>query len=384
MTETALVTGAAGHAGTFMVRLLRERGYNVIATDLAKGSRDELFMGGKWTADDKFIDKLCAEYGEITFIPADLTDKKSLEPLFEHNIDVVFSVASLYDYFAQLDILRKINVGGVRNLAELVLEKGKSVKHFIHWSTCGVYGQPKYEKDEKGFALPADETAPYDPPNSYSISKMEQEQMLFELHTNRGLPLTIIRPAPIYGPWQTYGAWHIFNLIHKVGTCVVPSIYPRKKRLRIPMVHVQDLVRAALHIYEYKPKEKTIGQAYNGIYDCGFQDEYIEFLCDSLGAKYVRIPVWWPMYKVVSKLAFVFSGIQEGRARKKKVRPRFEASMTGYVHHQYYFSNRKLKDLGFEFLYPDFKKGTLETIAWYKEMGWLEDDISTEREVKTE
>ncbi|NVM27538.1 MAG: NAD(P)-dependent oxidoreductase [Candidatus Helarchaeota archaeon] len=371
MPETALVTGAAGHCGTFMVRLLREKGYHVIATDLPKCDRDELFLKGKWTADDAFMEELCADF---EYIPADLTDKKSLEPLFEHNIDVIFSIASLYDYFALIDILRKINVGGVRNLAELVLDKS-SAKHFIHWSTCGVYGEPKYDKDAKGYPLPADESAPYDPPNAYSTSKMEQELMLFELHENRGLPLTIIRPAPIYGPYQTYGAWTLYNMVHKVGTCVVPSIYPRKKRLRMPMVHVQDLVRAATFLYEYKPKEKVIGEAYNAVCDEGFQDEYIEFLCDALNVKFARIPVWWPIYKAVSKLAFALTKFQEGRARKKKVRPKFEAAMAGYVKHQYYFNNQKLKDLGFKFLYPGFKKGTLETLQWYIDNGWIEEDI---------
>ncbi|MHA1264706.1 MAG: NAD-dependent epimerase/dehydratase family protein [Candidatus Helarchaeota archaeon] len=377
MAETALVTGAAGHCGTFMVRLLRERGYNVIATDLAKEQRDILFQKGKWTADDQFIEEMCSELGAITYIPADLTDKKSLEPLFDHHFDVVFSIASLYDYFAQIDILRKINVEGVRNLAELVLEKGESVKHFIHWSTCGVYGEPKYEKDEKGHPLPADETAPYNPPNAYSVSKKEQEEMLFQLHKDQGLPLTIVRPAPIYGPWQTYGAWHIYNSVYKIGTCVVPSIYPRKKRLRIPMIHVMDLVRAALHIYEYQPKEQVIGEAFNVICDAGYQDEFIEFLCEALNVKYIRIPVWWPLYKLTAKLALAFAKIQESRARKKKVRPRFEASMAGYITHQYYFSNQKLKNLGFQFRYPDFKQGTLETLLWYREQGWLEDDIQT-------
>jgi dTDP-D-glucose 4,6-dehydratase len=45
--------------------------------------------------------------------------------------------------------------------------------------------------------------------------------------------------------------------------------------------------------------------------------------------------------------------------------------MVGYLTHQYYFSNRKLKDLGFEFLYNDFKKGVSETIGWYKQNGWF-------------
>ncbi|NVM27534.1 MAG: NAD(P)-dependent oxidoreductase [Candidatus Helarchaeota archaeon] len=371
MVKTALVTGAAGHCGTFMVRILREKGYNVIATDLTKAERDELFLGGKWTADDEFMKELL---GEFEFVTADLTDKESLKPLFEHDIDVVFSIASLYDYFAHIDVLRKINVDGVRNLAELVLEKG-SVKHFLQWSTCGVYGQPKYKKDKKGYPLPTDETVPYKPPNAYSVSKMEQEHMLFKLHRDRGLPLTVIRPAPIYGPYQTYGAFHMFNLLHKLGMCVVPSIYPRKKRLRIPMVHVKDLARAALHIYEYQPKEKTIGEAYNLVCDEGFQDDFIEFCCETLNVGYKRIPIWWPMYIMGARMGMLFARIQERRARKRGLRPRFEASMAGYVHHQYYFSNQKIKDLGFKFEYEGWKKGTLETINWYREMGWLEDDI---------
>lgn len=373
MVITALVTGAAGHCGTFMIKTLREKGYHVIATDLEKKDRDELFLCGKWTADDQMMQELCTG-DEFIYIPADLTKKESLAPLFEYDIDVVFSIASLYDYFALLDILRKINVEGIRNLAELVCEKS-SIKHFIHWSTCGVYGEPHYDKDSKGFPLPADESAPYDPPNFYSISKMEQEQMLFGLHEDHGLPLTILRPAPIYGSWQTYGAWHMYNLVHKVGTCVIPSIYPRKKRLRMPMVHVEDLIRIAIFLYEYTPKSKVIGEAYNAVCDEGFQDEYLEYLCEVLHVKYARIPVWWPIYKAVAKFTFRMTKIQENRARKMKVRPRFEAAMAGYITHQYYFSNQKIKDLGYKFLYPCFKKGTMDTLQWYITNDWIQEDI---------
>ncbi len=45
--------------------------------------------------------------------------------------------------------------------------------------------------------------------------------------------------------------------------------------------------------------------------------------------------------------------------------------MIGYITHQYYFSNQKIKDLGFEFKYKDFEKGTSETINWYKRKGWF-------------
>lgn len=251
MADTALVTGAAGHTGIFMVRYLKDKGYNIIGTDLKKVDRDKIFMGGKMTTDDEEIEEL---FSDLIYIPSDLTDKESLKPLFDYDIDVVFSIASLYDYFAEIDKLRKINVEGVRNLTELVLEKS-SIKHFIHWSTCGVYGQPKYKK-KKGWILPSDENAPYNPPNAYSVSKMEQEQMLFKLHEENGLPLTILRPAPIYGPQQSYGTWNIFKLIHKVGTFIIISVYPRKNRLRMPMVMLKILLELLFIFMSINPKKR--------------------------------------------------------------------------------------------------------------------------------
>jgi len=106
-----------------------------------------------------------------------LTEPESLKPLFkDRKYDFIFHTASLYDYFAQLDILRKINVEGIRNLLDIIC-KTQDLDHliFIHWSTCGVYGEPKYKKDIKRYPIPADETTSYNPPNNYSISKMEQE-----------------------------------------------------------------------------------------------------------------------------------------------------------------------------------------------------------------
>ena len=45
--------------------------------------------------------------------------------------------------------------------------------------------------------------------------------------------------------------------------------------------------------------------------------------------------------------------------------------MIGYLTHQYYFSNKKIKDLGFEFIQNDFVKATHDTIEWYKKTGWF-------------
>ena len=176
----------------------------------------------------------------------------------DYKFDIIFHIASLYDYFAPLETLRQVNVEGIRNLLDVILET-QDLNHlrFIHWSTCGVYGEPKYQKDEKGYPIPNDETAPYNPPNNYSISKMEQELALKDYIKNTQLKATIIRPAPIMGPYQIYGMFHVFQLLFRSGLGPGIHVYPRTKRLAMPLIHVEDLVKAALFLSQ---KEESIGE----------------------------------------------------------------------------------------------------------------------------
>jgi len=295
----------------------------------------------------------------VKFIPSDLTKKETLKPLFDNHVDYVFNPASLYDYFAPWEQLYKVNVEGFRNLCECASDA--KIKHLVHWSTCGVYGEPKI--------LPGDENSPFDPPNFYSKSKAEQEKVGMKFYKENGLPLTIIRPGPIYGPRHKYGVYNILLLVSKVGTSVAPSIYPKKKRLMYPTVHIVDIVRAAHFLSE---KKEALGEAYNVVDDMKHtQDELIEFVSPLLDAKCVRIPIWWPIYKVIGRLATTYTKLYDRRARRKGTRPKFDVPMAEYVTHNYWFKNDKIKKLGFEFLYPDWQKVLMEYIWWCKERGWL-------------
>ena len=317
MTKRALVTGALGHTGSFLVNLLVEEGWEVVATDLQSAKRKDLMK--KETVFSKEFKYMPIDHKNVSFIAADLTDKESLRQLFAENIkdyDVVFHPASLYDYFAKLNILRTINVGGLKNLLDVMKDaygSGLNDIRFIHWSTCGVYGQPEYQKNSLGYPIPSTETAPYDPPNNYSISKMEQELALKEFAKENPIKWTIVRPAPIYGPYQTYGAFHIFYMCHKMGHMVLPIIKPDKKKLMMPMIHVEDLVRAALFLWD---KEEAIGEAFNVVGDNTTQQEWMEFMFQELGLQYTHIPVWWPVYKLAAKAAFAWAEWQENKARK--------------------------------------------------------------------
>ena len=276
MGKLVLVDGAKGHTGTFLVKEILESrpNWRIVATDLPVDSRAEIMTKEVVFSKLPYMEEVLND-PRVEYIPADLTKPETLEPLFEDKkYDIICHPASLYDYFALLDLLRKINVEGTRNLLDLIV-KTQDLKNliFVHWSTCGVYGQPKYEKDLKGYPIPSDERAPYDPPNSYSISKKEQEILLKGYAKDHGLKTIIIRPAPIIGPYQTYGAFHIFKLVNKLGWVPGMHIYPKKKRLAMPLIHVEDLARAAIFL---AADERAIGEEFNLVINPCLQEDFLE------------------------------------------------------------------------------------------------------------
>ncbi|MHA1680573.1 MAG: NAD-dependent epimerase/dehydratase family protein [Promethearchaeota archaeon] len=376
-SKTALVTGALGHTGTFMVGLLRQNGWKVVATDLPARERGELLTKEKIFLNRGYNRNFWDE--GINLIHADLTNKDSLVPLFEkRKFDAIFHTASLYDYFAPFSLLKKINVGGLRNLLQVYLEYCRNqfqdvadYPRFIHWSTCGVYGQPEY----KHFDIPANENAPFNPPNDYSKSKMLQELLLKKFQDEQGIPVVIIRPGPIYGPGQKYGAFHVYRAFSKVKFVPIVQILPREKRLRMPMVHVEDLVRAALYLAE-APPSKVVGEAFNVLDDCGYQETLNVILARLFKLKTVKLNVPWFLYKIIGRFAFFILNKHAERCRTKGIRPKVDGPMAEYVVHQYYFSNEKIKNLGFTFKYPNMLPGTKQTLQWYLESGWIKKEVN--------
>lgn len=359
MAKRALITGACGFTGSNMLEYLSDKGWEIVATDLEKSQR-EIYYNEEGDAAPVYFEDIINKVN-VKFIPADLTRKESLEPLFEYEYDVIFHIASLFDYFATWEDLYKVNVEGGRNIAELAMKH--KVPHFIHWSTEGVLG-------DAGFDKPKCEEDEYNPHNRYCRSKVEQEKLLWELYREEGFPVTIIRPAPIYGPGHKYGVYNIFLRLRKLGKGIIPRIYPRKNQLVFPSVHVFDLLRAAVFLHE--KKEESIGEAYNILSDTIGQDELLEFLADYLGMeKKTRLIVPWVCYKSAAKLVQRIAPRAEEKARKKGVRPKLDAAATQYLTGNMWFSNQKIKDLGFEFIYPDPRRGLWDYITWCKEKGLI-------------
>ncbi len=371
-----LVDGSMGHTGSFLVRELLNtyEKCKVIATDLPSEIRKIEMTKEQVFRKDIGTSKEFLKDPRVEFIPSDLTKPETLRNLLQgRKFDVIFHPASLYDYFADLEHLRRINVEGTENLLKVVVET-QDLQHlrFMHWSTCGIYGEPDYKKDARGFPIPADETFPYKAKNDYSISKMEQESIVKKYHEEHGLKMTIIRPAPIYGPEAYYGALHIMQILSKTGFSIIAHIYPRKKRLALPLIHVKDLVRAAIFLSE---KDEAIGETYNAISEVAEQEEALEYIYRLLGVNYWNLPFWWHLYRFFTRILFWIGNSKQKKAREKGTRFYVDLPMIEYLWQNFRFSNKKLKDLGFEFTYPDYKVGIKETFDWFIEHEWVEREI---------
>jgi len=367
-----LVTGACGFCGSHVLKHLLDNGEEVIATDL-----DAAFENPKVQFVFKHIG-LDLQHPRVRVIPADLTQAETLKPLFQHPITHVFHTASLYNYSAPMDQLVKINIDGFSNL--MAASRPADLQRFIHWSTCGVFGHPYPLTDKRRGNVPFTEESPspktepfgVEQPtgtylvNDYCVTKWKQEQMAWRAHREQGLPLTVIRPAPLYGPGSDYGHGGIIMSVHKGLLSAIP--WDARNYITIS-VHVHDLARFA---YWISRQDNAIGEDFNVLDDSVISHgDFIRYIALLLGhrirefrgIKLTRVA------KYALRLATAWRWVEK---RYGIPRPRmFEVGSASYIGSSYWISNRKTKDWGFAYRYPDVREGLRDTIEWFHRVGWL-------------
>lgn len=170
------VTGATGFIGGRVARQLREAGHEVVAVVCNPAKAQDLAQLG------------------ITLHQGDVTDKESMRAPMA-GADGVFHIAAWYKVGVRdkSDAI-PINVGGTRNVLELMKELG--IPKGVYTSTLGV-------NEDTGGQL-VDETYRYAGPfySEYTRTKAEAHR-LAETFIADGLPLVIVIPGLTYGPGDT-------------------------------------------------------------------------------------------------------------------------------------------------------------------------------------
>lgn len=164
-----LVTGGAGYIGSHMVRLLLERGYEVVVFDsLVGGHRDALPQNCPLVVGDLFDGALLKKWLK--------EEKISAVMHFAGFISMEESVKDPHKYFRN-------NVFGTLSLLEAMANVG--VKKFIFSSSAGVYGNPS--------RVPITEDEPCNPTNPYGESKLIVEKILRWHGETHGLKFVSLR-----------------------------------------------------------------------------------------------------------------------------------------------------------------------------------------------
>lgn len=188
--ETALVTGASGFLGGYVVRELRAHGYDVIASgrNAAALPAGETFVGD--------LDDLAR---------ADLG----------RTVDVVVHCAALSSPWGRWAQFEHANVAGTARVLEFA-RRARS-RRLVHISSPGIYAAPR---DRIG--IREGEVDPRHPMNGYIRSKLEAESLLQHAATQgTGPEIVILRPRGIIG---------------RGDPSLVPRILRVRERFGIPLM----------------------------------------------------------------------------------------------------------------------------------------------------
>lgn len=164
-----LVTGGAGYIGSHTVKLLLERGFEVVIVDnLSRGHIEAVPKG-------------------VPFEKADLLDYYTLNSVIKkYPIDSVIHFAA-FTYVGESvedpGMYYRNNVVGSFNLINAVKEN--NIKKFVFSSTCSIYGNP--------LNIPISENEPANPINPYARTKFMIEEILRDFDNSHGLKHIALR-----------------------------------------------------------------------------------------------------------------------------------------------------------------------------------------------
>lgn len=183
-----LVTGAAGFIGFHLSNKLMESGYEVVGLDNLNNYYEVSLKESRL--------KILKLNSQFSFHQLDLTEKASIDRLFEHhNFDYVVNLAaqagvrySIQNPYAYLES----NLTGFLNILEAC--RKFVPKHLVYASSSSVYGA--------NTLMPFSVHHNVDHPLSlYAATKKSNELMAHTYSTLYGLPTTGLRFFTVYGPY---------------------------------------------------------------------------------------------------------------------------------------------------------------------------------------
>src|SRR5215471_3618278 len=250
-----LVTGASGFLGGRLANVLAAHGETVRI--LARPTSDLHHLAGL----------------PLEIVKSDLADTRGLTAAVK-GVTHIYHCAACSTDWASDAVYHAANVAGVQKLLDAARHVG-SLQRFLHVSTTDVYGYP---------AVPCDESHPLtDVGLPYNRTKCQGEECVWQA-SRRGLPVTIVRPATIYGPRSKDFGAEIAKLIRRGTMALVDG-----GRSPGGFCYVDNAVDA---IIRAATVPATLGRPYNLADGTAVPwRRYIDALADGLGERRPSISI---------------------------------------------------------------------------------------------
>lgn len=327
--KLAAVTGGTGLPGRHLVADLLEDGRRVRVLSRDRERAREILPR------------------DAEIVEGDVADPSTAPRLLD-GVDEVFHLAALFTEAGVPDErYREVNVDGTRHLLDAAEAEG--VGRFVHCSTVGVLSHVENP--------PADETSPHAPGDIYQQTKLEGELLALAFQRRHDLPLSVVRPAPIYGP----GGMRLLKMFRLIQKGMFPILGDGKPCFH--MVYVTDLVRGFRLAAE---RDEAVGEVFIiGGPDYYSLNELTAMIAEELEVDPPRLhlpyaPFYWLGAAVES--VCIPLGIEP---------PIFRRRVAFFANNRAFSIGKARDRLGYE---PeiDTREGLRRTIEWYRGEGLLE------------
>jgi 2-alkyl-3-oxoalkanoate reductase len=323
-----LVTGASGFLGGWVAEQLVKQGHT--ARCLVRRSSDTTHL---------------KTLSGVELVDGHIEDASALAAAVQ-NVDAVIHAAGLVKARNEDEFMR-INALGSRLLAEAAASV-KTLKRFVLVSSLEATG-PTLD----GTPSPVTQATPV---TAYGRSKLAGEQAVLALKSE--LPVTVLRPGAIYGPRDR----EIFAAVQSISRGLMPNV--AGGRALGVFIHGRDCADACIQAISAKLDSGTILHLDDGAKALP-QRAFLQAVESAVGKKaWLTLPL--PAFALKSAAAVVKTF---GAASNRAVMLTPEKASMLLLH--WVGDSRETSTKLAWSPRTDLADGLKETVAWYRQAGWL-------------
>ncbi|KAE8662498.1 Vestitone reductase [Hibiscus syriacus] len=275
---TVCVTGGTGFIASWLIKRLLQEGYSVRTTVRPdpENKRDLCFLTSLPGAAEK-----------LKIFSADLSDPHSFDAAIEGSKGV-FHVATPVDFGNEEpeETVTERAISGALGILKSCL-KSKTVKRVVYTSSASavVFNGQDLDMLDESFWSDVDFIRGILHPStrSYMISKTLTERAALEFGAQHGLDVVSVIPSFVVGPFICP---KFPGSVRSALALVLGEQHGYSALLNTPMVHVDDVARAHIFLFEY-PDAK-------GRYNCSSYRMSLQEMSEFLCAKYPEFPIPTP------------------------------------------------------------------------------------------